>query len=225
MIDPLPPDDALTARLEQFRTSALSKLTILEDGELPPAEREDISAKLRDAGFPERHIRKLAEGLHGPGLQKAAELLPRLLAGDALLFLLGDRGPGKTQIATWWASQRKQSGKSAGRYIKCADLIGEIKATWHDGGKRIGTEQDVLQKYRKAKYLVIDEFHERGGSEWESRCLVNLLDHRYDDMLATVLIANMTEAQAVKEINPSILSRANQTGGMVICDWPSYRNQ
>jgi len=190
-----------------------------EKSSAPPANADD----LLDAGFPRRHVAQLGRGLHGPALAKARELWPRLAGGDALIILAGDRGPGKTQMATWWAAQRLAAGQSSGRYVKCADLIGEIKATWHDGGRRSGTAQDVLRKYRRAPYLVIDEFHERGGSEWEGRCLVNLLDHRYDDMLATILIVNASAAKIAGEIHASIVSRARETGGLVVCDWEGYR--
>lgn len=216
-------DHALQDKLLHFERSVLAKLSVVEGDAAPQNATEDVTGKLRTAGFPERHIRKLADGLHGPGLDKARELLPRIASGDALMLLIGDRGPGKTQIATWWAAQRCAAGRAPGKYLKCADLIGEIKATWHDGGRSVGTESDVLRKYRRTKFLVIDEFHERGGSDWESRCLVNIIDHRYDAMLATVLIANLTEDQAARDINPSIISRANHTGGVVLCDWPSYR--
>lgn len=153
----------------------------------------------------------------------AQSFLPRILKGDCLLMLIGDRGPGKTQIATWWAMERLKTDKFAGWYRKTADLISEIKTTWRDGGKNVGTEDDVLKKYRKTEYLVLDEFHEKGSSDWEARTLINIIDHRYDNMLATVLIANMSEQQVRLEINPSIVSRAEETGGLVICDWPSYR--
>ena len=113
--------------------------------------------------------------------------------------------------------------KLAGWYRKAADLISEIKTTWNTGGKSIGTEDDVLKKYRTAAYLALDEFHERGTSDWEARTLINILDHRYDNMLATVIIANMSEAEVRAQINPSIVSRAEETGGLVVCDWASYR--
>jgi len=207
----------LQATIEQY-------LTVVDDSDPRLHESESSPAKiLRDGGFPERHIQKLSDGLYGRGLDRARELWPKIQQLDTLVFLVGDRGPGKTQIATWWASELVRSVTSSVRYVKCADLIGEIKATWHDGGKRVGTEQDVMRKFRRAKYLVIDEFHERGSSDWESRCLINLIDHRYDAMLATVIIANLSEEKAMEEINPSLISRAQQTGGMVVCDWESYR--
>lgn len=192
----------------------------------PPADiSAEINETLKEKGYPKRHRLRLREGLVGPGAEKAAELLPRVLAGDCLILLVGARGPGKTQMATWWASERIKAGEKPGFYRKTADLITEIKTTWADGGKSVDTENDVLKKYRGAAYLVLDEFHEKGSSDWESRTLINILDHRYDSMLATVIIANMDEAQVREQINPSIVSRAEETGGLVVCDWPSYRSQ
>lgn len=206
--------------------SALTALTAARErpssGSKSPLADSIIREKLKERGFPARHIEQLRLGLSGPGAEKAKELLPKVM-GDSLLFLIGDRGPGKTQMATFWAFERMKAGKFPGWYRKTSDLIGEIKQTWHDGGKSIGGENDLLKKYRKTDFLVLDEFHERGSSDWESRTLVNIIDHRYDAMLATVLIANLSEAQVRKEIHPSILSRAEETGGLVVCDWGSYR--
>ena len=190
---------------------------------VPAISASDIASKLDERGFPSRHVKQISLGLYGPALDCAWQYLPRILSGDAMLFLVGDRGPGKTQMATWWAAERIKAGKFPGHYRKTADIISEIKTTWHDGGKSVGTENDVLKKYRESAYLVLDEFHERGSSDWEARTLINILDHRYDNMLVTVLIANMTEEQVRLEINPSILSRAEETGGLVKCNWPSYR--
>jgi len=126
-------------------------------------------------------------------------------------------------MATEWAMRRVKSGQSAGRYAKCYDLIAEIKSTWHDGGRAIGTEQDVLKKYRTAKYLVIDEWNERGASAWEAATLTNILDHRYDNGLATVLICNSPAEKLHDHIDASILDRAAETGGIKPCEWVSYR--
>ncbi len=185
---------------------------------------KEIDAALKKGQFPARHRRNLA-AMHGPSFDKAMALESCVMAGDALLLLIGDRGPGKTQMATWWASQRVQAGKAVGHYRKTTDLIGEIKQTWNDGGKSIGTENDILNKYRRCGYLVLDEFHERGDSDWEGRTLVNIIDHRYDAMLTTILIANLNETAVREKINPSIVSRAEETGGLIVCDWPSYRLQ
>jgi len=186
----------------------------------------EVLSELEKAGFPKRHRDRLAEGpLTGPARDNAESLRETAFGGDCIILLCGNRGPGKTQMATWWAAIRSFKGKPCGRYVKLVDLIADIKSTWHDGGKKVGTEQDILRKYKTTKFLVIDEVQELSGSTWEDRVLTNILDHRYDEMLATVLIANVPEKDARRVFGPSILDRATETGGVVACDWESYRKQ
>lgn len=222
---PALPEPPLSSPARRMRDLlAALPLPVADDAPAPPpAPGGSVAARLLAAGFPRRHVERLSQGLHGASLDKARELWPRLARGDALLILAGDRGPGKTQMATWWAARWIEEGRPPGRYVKCADLIGGIKATWRDGGRHASTAEEVLRRYRRAPYLVIDEFHERGGSDWECRCLVNLLDHRYDDMLATVLIVNTAAEKVGEGIHPGILSRARETGGLVVCGWAGYR--
>lgn len=178
-----------------------------------------ILARMRDGGFPKRAMDKLNE-MFGPSLAKAEELLPLILAGDAILLLHGDRGPGKTQMATWWAFQRGLKGLATGRYVKAFDLLGMIKESWES--KR-ASESMVIRGFKKTPFLVIDEFQERSESDWDNRTLTNILDHRYDSRLVTVLIANLRREDLKERIPASILSRAEEVGGRVFCNWPSYR--
>lgn len=214
-------NNAITAAMQRIEEKAkrIGPVKVISN------QTQEIDEKLSAAGFPKRHRLQLRDGIHGPGFEKAKALAPRVIAGDCLLLLVGLRGPGKTQMATWWAAERVKVEKSAGYYRKTADVITEIKTTWQDGGKKVDTEDDVLKKYRRCSYLVLDEFHERGSSDWEARTLINILDHRYDAMLATVLIANMSREEVAQLINPSIVSRAEETGGLVLCDWASYRTK
>ena len=230
MSEPHPIADDLEAALAGLKASSEKAATLPAPHSRAP-DAVKINEKLEAGGFPLRHrLALVGAPLHGPAMAKARELLPRIQTGDCILLLVGDRGPGKTQMATWLAAQiveeRLKAGSAwSGLYRKTADIITEIKTTWAAGGKAIGTEDDVLRKYRSVKFLVLDEFHERGSSDWEARTLVNILDHRYDNMLVTIIIANLTEKQLRQEINPSIISRAEETGGLVLCTWPSYRTK
>ena len=206
--------------LERIKVMQPERMAMMEKAK-PPV---DVIEKLAHAGFPQRHRENL-NNMRGPGLAKAKELLPRVMAGDCLILLYGDRGPGKTQIATWFAANRVRAGKSAGIYAKCADIFQEIKRTWDDGGKSVGTEYDVLRRYQTTPFLVIDEVHELNSqkSDWGQHTLINILDHRYDSRKTTILIANFSPEKLDAEVNPSIQSRAQETGGSVYCNWPSYR--
>lgn len=82
---------------------------------------------------------------------------------------------------------------------------------------------NTLRKAHKCSYLVIDEFSELAGSDYERRTLTNLIDHRYDDMKTTVIITNAKPDKLAQQVGRSVYSRASEVGGIVYCDWPSYR--
>ncbi len=182
---------------------------------------KSVTDELERFGYPAR-ARETLPRMEGPGLEKAQKLLPVVLSGDCILILHGDRGPGKTQMATFWAAQRGLQGNSVGRYIKTFDLLAKIKATWQS--KNGKTEAETLRVFEKTKFLVLDEFQERSESEWDNRTLTNILDHRYDARLSTILICNLTRSEVLERIPASILSRAEEVGGLIHCDWPSYRS-
>ena len=189
--------------------------------ELHKAHRE-LATRLTSAGYPERAVMSLGK-MRGPGLEAAERLHAAKSTG--IVFLIGDRGPGKTQIGTYLASRRVLEGGKAGLYRKALDLWGEIKATWRQGSSQ--SEDEVVRRFRKATFLVIDEAQERGDTEadraWCDRMLTHLIDHRYDSMLPTVIIANLSLPDYEKTIPASIRSRAGECGGVKVCDWPSYR--
>lgn len=183
--------------------------------------RQERKERLLSANYPLRAVENLSN-LRGPGFSKAQELATHIVKpkADAMVLLIGDRGRGKTQIATYLASERIRAGSGCGRYIKAFDLLGEIKASW---SAKNTEENDILQKYKKVLFLVVDEFQERSESEWDNRTLTNILDHRYDRKLATVIIANIAAADLKNHVPRSILSRCQETGGIINCNWGSYR--
>lgn len=169
------------------------------------------------ASWPKRALLRLPTA-HGPAIDKARALLPKAI--DGLLILTGDRGTGKTVMAAWLEQARQNAMQEAGIYTKAHDLFELIKRSWHPQSKE--TEHEVLMRFRKAAFLVIDEAQERSESDWENRTLVNIIDHRYDAMLPTVMIANLKADELDTCLGPSILRRAKETGGLVECNWKSY---
>jgi DNA replication protein DnaC len=171
--------------------------------------------------WPRRHMAVLPS-MQGPSLAAANELLPAALSGG-ILILCGDRGRGKTQMATYWAAQRSLAGSTRSAYVRAFDLFATIKQAWDRSGKSTTPEWQTLDSLKAAEFLVIDELHERSESDWENRTLTNIIDHRYAENLPTVLISNLPNAQLQASLGPSIIDRAAETGGVVTCDWGSYR--
>ena len=212
-----PPED-----IEQEYTSRLT--TAMKGSEslvVPAAFRPAEASKALEKGdFPLRHRMRIDQGMNGPSMQMLNDYKEKIVKGDVLLILIGPRRVGKTQLATAWAWERCKAEKPPGRYVTRTDLMGELKATW-DG---VGAENEVVQKYRRTNYLVIDNFNEIsvGDGLWETRTLNTLINRRYDDMKATVLIATEAPEKAGSIFSELILEKTEQTGGVIKCNWAKY---
>jgi DNA replication protein DnaC len=190
---------------EKFQTSPQSS------GKAPNSD------DMEKVGYPLRAILSLPK-MTGRGLKAAEQLLP-LAMGDGLVILAGNPGTGKTVIATWLGWKRIEKGKGAGKFLTAYELFGRMKQCW---GKNEDSEA-VLQAWKKTSFLVIDEAQTRAGTDWENNVLDELINARYAKMLPTVLIANTSPADAQTLLGPRIMDRANECGGIVHCDWASYR--
>jgi len=192
-------------------------------------EREEAQAlwrlhTLKRCGFPSRHIDKLAEITANREESRWWSTFQRLYAALGQGFvsaLLGPRGPGKTQLAVCLACAALRRDPNWGvTYVRAADLFRELRASFRRHGP---DEREIVAEYARPRLLVIDEAHERGHSAFELSALSNLIDIRYGDKLDTLLISNETREGFSEAIGPSVVSRIQETGGAIICDWPSFR--
>jgi DNA replication protein DnaC len=172
------------------------------------------------SGVPDRHKDKLGQFQDVPGpWSEAFWRIACCMAEGPLVILLGARGTGKTQMAVDLMANVCRAGKTV-RYAKAMDLFREVRATFaKDGPKEI----DVVERICRYGCLVIDEAQERGESEWENRTLTNIIDHRYDGKRATILLSNQDARSFAASVGESVVSRATETGVVVVCDWPSFR--
>jgi DNA replication protein DnaC len=71
--------------------------------------------------------------------------------------------------------------------------------------------------------LVLDEIQERGNTSWEDRIITHILDRRYGDLMPTVIIANLTKETLADCLGESIVSRMQETGGVMEITGKSHR--
>lgn len=105
-------------------------------------------------------------------------------------------------------------------YTTAVEFFRSVRATYDDGVKKEG---DVFNFARHFRLLVIDEVLKRSESPWENNLLFDLISSRYNDQRDTILIDNATPEQFFEAVGPSISSRVNECGGVVHCNWPSFR--
>ena len=145
----------------------------------------------------------------------------------SIFILTGKRGVGKTQIAACLA-RLVCLGQRTAHYTRAADMYLCVKSTFDGDGSELG----LMHKWtvvptgsnNGSQLLIIDEMHDRSGSEWEGRILNQIVDRRYGNCLDTLLITNETRPNIAKTVGPSIVSRADETGGIIECLWDSYRS-
>lgn len=164
---------------------------------------------------------------------KLAKLTNTLQGKGAIVALVGPRGTGKTYIASQFVIDRLWSEHGTPRctwshYTKLTTLVGRLKAFYGDMGTIDG---EKLEQYRTflakiLELLIIDEIHEVSeDSKHKDRILTDLLDTRYAAKKDTILISNQSAEEFARTTNPSILSRLNEHGGIISCDWQSFRDK
>lgn len=214
---------AETKTTSDFVAAALQKLPAAK----PQQEMDDFAKRqhlmkvneLREnSQAPKRHMQSKAD-FSGEWGAKCNELKSRLGTGF-LVALVGTRGNGKTQIGTELIRAVTYTLRKA-LFTTAVQFFVEIKSAYRK--ESAVSEQEAIRKLSKPALLVIDEFGKRGESEWENTMLFEVINNRYNAVLDTVLIDNRTKAEFIATIGPSLASRMSETGGIVECNWPSFR--
>lgn len=138
-----------------------------------------------------------------------------------LIGLLGDRGRGKTQMASSLIHEACSEQINC-LYVKTREFFFRIREAYQKEGP---PEFEILKEFIDPKFLVIDEIGERGGTDWEDKTLIYLIDKRYEEMKDTLLISNQTQEEFFVSVGISIQSRMSETGGIIKCDWESFRKK
>lgn len=174
-------------------------------------------------GLPLRHRQKAEEGsIAGWPDPEAFKSATQATLNKGLLGLVGPRGTGKTQMAAAIMYERYINAGWHTLYSRADDLMDILKRT-----QRGDTEADLLREMNRLariNLLVIDELQERMQTEFEDRALTRLLDKRYGNMKATILIANLKPEELQTSLGESTLSRMQETGTVVVCQWSSFRD-
>jgi DNA replication protein DnaC len=132
----------------------------------------------------------------------------------------GPPGRGKTEMAYWCALSvlRQQEGFKP-QYETASWLFARIRSTNQSAAKE--TEFEVLNGYLFPTILVIDEIGMAKGTDFEYTSLNTLLCRRYDMGKRTIVISARESFDGT--FDPAVLSRMNQSGGIIPFDWGSFR--
>lgn len=204
-------EDAIRARL--------AKVVTVGERAHSEAQHAQIIAELSVAtNIPKRHAER-TEFTGEQWLKRKAQIAEKI--GTGFLFaLIGLRGAGKTQIGVEVIRESVNRERSA-EYTTAMDIFLDIKGSFNRDAHI--TEAQTVASFLKPKLLVIDEIQERAESAWEDRILTHIINKRYNDEKDTLLIGNIKPGTFLETMGASVVSRLNETGGIIECDWESFR--
>ncbi|MCI0743840.1 MAG: ATP-binding protein [Verrucomicrobia subdivision 3 bacterium] len=193
-----------------------------EDAERAEVKRlNDVKRLIARASLPKRQ-RELATLDRGGEFGEAESKLRSLSGTGFLAALVGGVGPGKSQLGVELIVHHVETHVQPALFVTLTELFMHLRASFRNDSPK--TELEILKEFRRYRLLVIDELSKIAATDWERRMFFELLNKRYEDMTDTLLIANMSASDLIGFIGPALASRMNQTGGIIVCDWPSFRN-
>lgn len=116
------------------------------------------------------------------------------------LVLMGGYGVGKTHLAAAIANFRVSLGHPA-LFVVVPDLLDYLRATYAPTSDTGLDER--MEMIREAPLLILDDLGAHNSTPWAQEKLFQILNHRYNGRLPTVITTN----QRLEELDPRIASR------------------
>ena len=107
------------------------------------------------------------------------------------LFLHGEKGTGKTKLAAIIANERARAGKPV-LFASVPDLMADIRASFADG-----KTAETVRTVKETPFLVLDDLGSEKMTEWVGEQLFCIVNHRYNEMLPTVVTSNYSPTQVI----------------------------
>ena len=157
-------------------------------------------------------------------LRDYASAWPQMLDAGTSLILTGRPGTGKNHLAVALAKSIIEQHQATVLLTSVMRIIRAVRRTWEKGSER--SEEEVIANYTGVDLLIIDEIGIQYGSESEMIILFDIMNTRYERMLPTVLISNLSLPQISQVISDRLTDRMVEGGGAtLVFDWPSYRSK
>ena len=119
---------------------------------------------------------------------------------DGWLLFTGGYGCGKTHLAAAIANQRLEIGEAA-LFMVVPDLLDHLRTTFSPASE-ISFDQ-LFEQVRTTPLLILDDLGTQSGTAWAQEKLFQLLNHRYNAQLPTVITSN----QRLEDLDPRLRSR------------------
>lgn len=145
------------------------------------------------------------------------------VADGRCLVMVGNAGNGKTHLAVAILKEIMAQGFT-GKYTTVYEAIEAIRETWRPGAAE--SEGAVVKRMAEVDLLILDEVGVQYGKESEQIELFKILNRRYNAVLPTVVISNVTGDDLKRYLGERVYDRLRENDGKVIpFDWESERGK
>lgn len=139
--------------------------------------------------------------------------------GDGLLFL-GNPGTGKNHLAAAICNAVMEKEYST-IHTTVLKMMRQVKSTWAKNSEQ--SEAEAISSFRKPDLLVIDEVGVQFDSKAEQLILTEIINDRYEWMLPTILISNLSVGELANVVGERVIDRFRENSKVLVFNWESYR--
>ncbi len=116
------------------------------------------------------------------------------------LVIAGQTGRGKTRLAAAIGNYCREAGQQV-RFVVVPDLLDQLRSAYNPQNP---TSFDTMfERVRNVPLLVLDDLGAQSGTPWADEKLFQLINHRYNASLPTVITTNLT----VRDLDARLGSR------------------
>lgn len=127
--------------------------------------------------------------------KKAVDAARWVLKGEKGLFLYGKRGTGKTKLAAIIANARIKEREPV-LFVSVPDLLADMRNAYDSKNA-----PELVDAVKNAPFLILDDLGAERMTEWVGEQLFNIVNHRYNGRLQTIVTSNYSPAEIIKRMS------------------------
>jgi DNA replication protein DnaC len=195
------------------------------------ARQARIEARLNASGIPLAFRGRTFDNflVEGAEMQHAVDVVREFALNfwskhskqGSFLVLGGVTGTGKSHLAL--AAAQQVMARGTAMYMDAMDLIRRVRGTWRRDSDK--SEEEMIGLLGSIDLLIIDEVGVQRGTDDEQMIVFDVLNRRYRDNRATILLTNLDGRAFTEFMGPRVMSRLSERAQYVSFKWDDWRRR
>lgn len=142
------------------------------------------------------------------------------------VIMVGGVGTGKTHLAVAICQTLRDQAVVC-HLTSVNKIVRRVRSSWSKKATDMWgtplTEEQIIKEYVTYDLLVIDEIGSQYGSESERIIINEIINDRYESMVPTIIIGNVSIEEAKQILGDRVVDRIKSNGYALFFDWKSNR--